>query len=71
MNVSDQQIDVWEVSPSLDDEADFEIFDCYHAAIEYAKDVLESVFEGLATGDEIAIVIRLTTMTRDKFNRRS
>lgn len=65
---SDVEIDVWEVHPHLDTSFDYAIFDDHARAIEYAKEVLESVFDDLGTGDGVQITIKLTTMTRDDFD---
>jgi hypothetical protein len=65
---SDVEIDVWEVHPHLDTSFDYAIFDDHVRAFGYAKEVLESVFDGLETGDEVSIVIKLTTMTRGDFD---
>ena len=63
-----EQIDVWEVSPHLNTDYDYAIFDDYHRAIEYAKEVVESVCDGLGTGDEVQIKIKLKAMTRYDFD---
>lgn len=65
---SDVDIDVWEVHPHLDPSFDYAIFDDPARAIEYAKEVLESVFDDLGEGDEVQITIKLTTMTRGDFD---
>ena len=65
---SDLEIDVWEVHPHLDASFDYAIFDDHARAIEYAKEVLEAVFDDLGNGDEVSIVIKLTTMTRGDFD---
>jgi len=62
------EIDVWEVHPNLDTSFDYAIFDDHIRALEYAKDVLESVIDELATGDESQITIKLKTMTRGDFD---
>jgi len=65
---SDVEIDVWEVHPHLDTSFDYAIFDDHVRAIEYAKEVLECVFDDLGAGDEVQITIKLTTMTRGDFD---
>ena len=65
---ADVEIDVWEVHPHLDTSFDYAIFDDHAKAIEYAKEVVESVFDELTNGDEAAIVIKVTTMTRGDFD---
>jgi len=65
---SNVEIDVWEVHPHIDTSFDYAIFDDYARAIEYAKEVVESVFDELANGDEVQISIKLTTMTRYDFD---
>lgn len=64
----DEEIDVWEVHPHLDASFDYAIFDDHTRAIEYAKEVVESVFDELANGDEASIIIKVTTMTRGDFD---
>lgn len=44
---ADVEIDVWEVHPHLDSSFDYAIFDNHAKAIEYAKEVVESVFDEL------------------------
>jgi hypothetical protein len=65
---ADVEIDVWEVYPHLDSSFDYAIFDDHAKAIDYAKEVVESVFDELTNGDEASIVIKATTMTRGDFD---
>jgi hypothetical protein len=65
---ADVEIDVWKVHPHLDSSFDYAIFDDHAKAIEYAKEVVESVFDELGNGDEASIVIKVATMTRGDFD---
>ena len=65
---SDVEIEVWQVHPHLDSSFDCAIIDDYARAIDYAKGVVESVFDKLSVGDEVQITIKLTKMTRGDFD---
>jgi hypothetical protein len=65
---ADVELDVWEVHPHLDSSFDYAIFDDHARAIQYAKEVVESVFDELSNGDEASIIIKVTTMTRGDFD---
>jgi hypothetical protein len=65
---ADVEIDVWEVHPHLDSSFDCAIFDDHAKAIEYVKEVVESVFDEITNGDEASIVIKVATMTRGDFD---
>ena len=63
-NVSPELVDVWEVHPHLNTDYDYAVFDDHTKAIAYVSEVASAFIDGAGDGDEIAIKVKHTSMTR-------
>jgi hypothetical protein len=65
----DDQIDVWSISPHLNMDYDMAVFDDRDRAIEYAREVIESVFENLGDDETVEVTIKHTVMARREYQK--
>jgi hypothetical protein len=65
----DEQIDVWSISPHLNMDYDMAVFDDRDRAIEYANEVIESVFENLGDNETVEVTIKHAVMPRREYEK--
>lgn len=65
--MSDEQIDAWRVSPHMNTDYDYALFDCHVRAVEFLKELATCMLDNACEGDEFEIKIKHTTMTRHDY----
>ena len=69
MTNSDDEIDVWYVSPDKSGSQARIVFDDRQEAIEYANEVLEVLFDGLGEGDSDTLTVERGKMKRSAYDK--
>ena len=69
MTNSDDEIDVWYVTPDKSGSQSRIVFDDQTEAIEYAEEVLEALFDGLGEGDCDMLTVERGKMKRSAYDK--